>query len=173
MTCGHTLYRILLNARNVPIVVVHGPAGTGKTMMAMSHGTNLVRQGVYKRAVMTFPIHMNHKLVSQADVIPLRDLVGRTLDDTWILADEMHLSSVNEMKMLMTRVGTNTKMVISGNLSMGVGGLGYIVNRLQKLTPLERIKLIELTEEDIVRSPVTRDLYHVFNGYLPESSGGN
>lgn len=104
---------------------------------------------------------------SQFEVIPLAFIRGRTFDDAFIIADEMQNSTVHQMKTLLTRIGTNTTMVITGDLDQSDHVSNIDENGLENLCKLlvakqnihgleEYINMIQLTEDDVKRSEIVK-----------------
>jgi hypothetical protein len=107
---------------------------------------------------------------------------GRTFKDSFIIADEMQNSSPSQMKMITTRIGEGSKMVITGDLNQSdrceKNGLVDLVERLRKTNIQEdrAIELLELTSEDIQRSPVVRQILDIYESkytIVPSSSISN
>ena len=97
---------------------------------------------------------------------PLGYMRGRTFDHTLIIADEMQNSTPNQMKMLLTRVGEGTKLVVTGDLEQSdlgpENGLADLIYKMQCLD-LDYMKHIEMEEEDIVRHPAVNEVLKVLN----------
>jgi phosphate starvation-inducible PhoH-like protein len=97
---------------------------------------------------------------SAVEICPLAYMRGRTFDNCWIIADEMQNSTPGQMKMLLTRVGKNTKLVITGDTDQHDNG--FEVNGLRdfvtRLGDSELIKFVQFSEDDIVRSEVVREV---------------
>jgi len=106
------------------------------------------------------------------EISPLAFMRGRTFKNSFIIADEMQNSSPNQMKMLTTRIGTNSKMVITGDLNQtdipSKNGLEDLINRINKYnlknnnTLNNSIKIINFEKEDIERSDIVK---HIINLY--------
>ncbi len=97
---------------------------------------------------------------------PLGYMRGRTFNNTLIIADEMQNATPNQMKMLLTRVGEGTKLIITGDLEqsdLGPGnGLENLIYKMQCLD-LEYIKHVEMEDGDIVRHPAVKEVLKVLN----------
>ena len=106
------------------------------------------------------------------EISPLAFMRGRTFKNSFIIADEMQNSSPNQMKMLTTRIGTNSKMVITGDLNQtdipSKNGLEDLIERINKYnfknnnTLNSSIKIINFEKEDIERSDIVK---HIINLY--------
>jgi phosphate starvation-inducible PhoH-like protein len=96
------------------------------------------------------------------EISPLGFMRGRTFKNSFIIADEMQNSSPNQMLMLLTRIGINSKMVITGDLAQSDrienNGLKDFIYRLKNNTMLENFNLIEMEENDIQRSKLVNDI---------------
>jgi phosphate starvation-inducible PhoH-like protein len=102
------------------------------------------------------------------EICPLAFMRGRTFKHAFIIADEMQNSSPNQMKMLTTRLGDNSRMVITGDLHqtdiLKENGLCDLVNKLEKFNqPMDTIKLIKLDSQDIERSEVVRKILEIYD----------
>ena len=100
------------------------------------------------------------------EISPLAYMRGRTFDDCFVIADEMQNSTANQMKMLLTRVGEGTKMVVTGDadqcdLTDGLGGLSDIIPRLEG-KELEYLEHIVLENQDVQRHPVVKEILDIY-----------
>ena len=114
-----------------------------------------------------FEKHLSHNQMDRCITIePLGYMRGRTFDNTVIIADEMQNSTPNQMKMLLTRIGTNTKMIVTGDLQQSDlgkdNGLAFLTYKLHGFD-LEYIKHVEMDEKDIVRHPAVSEVLKVLN----------
>lgn len=105
---------------------------------------------------------------NKVEVAPLAYMRGRTFKDSYIIADEMQNATDNQMKMLLTRIGDNSKLVVTGDLHQHErgfenNGLLRIMERLQK-TSSDRIKMINFNHHDIERHPVVSEVLDLYNG---------
>ena len=157
------------------IVVTVGPAGTGKTYLAMQAAVKALKEGETDRIVMTRPAvgvegeqhgFLPGNLVAKMEpwtrplldvmreyyrpqeiaamiedqtieIAPLAFMRGRTFKHSWIIADEMQNATPAQVKMLMTRIGSNSKIIITGDVEQadrqcGNNGLVDLCERLQK-----------------------------------------
>jgi phosphate starvation-inducible PhoH-like protein len=98
---------------------------------------------------------------------PLGYMRGRTFNNTIIIADEMQNSTQNQMKMLLTRIGEGTKIIVTGDLEQSdlgkSNGLEDLVYKIQCID-MEYIKYIEMGERDIVRHPAVNEVLRVLHG---------
>jgi phosphate starvation-inducible PhoH-like protein len=100
------------------------------------------------------------------EISPLGFMRGRTFKDSFIIADEMQNSSPNQMLMLLTRIGANSKMVITGDLEqsdrMENNGLKDFITRLKCKTS-ENFYLVEMEEKDVQRSHLVNEVLQLYN----------
>jgi phosphate starvation-inducible PhoH-like protein len=97
------------------------------------------------------------------DIIPLAFMRGRTFNNCIIIFDEAQNSTPLQMKMFLTRIGFNSKAIIEGDTSQSdLGGDGKrnngLTDVLSRLKDLEGVGMIELTSQDIVRSPIVQKI---------------
>ena len=99
-------------------------------------------------------------------VEPLGYMRGRTFNNTLIIADEMQNATPNQVKMLLTRVGEGTKLIITGDLEQSdlgpENGLGDLVYKMQ-CQDLEYIRHVEMGDEDIVRHPAVKEVLRLLS----------
>lgn len=102
------------------------------------------------------------KLMESGKVLiaPLAFMRGSSFKDSFLIADEAQNMTTSQMRMLLTRFGTNTKYVINGDLHQKdvkqESGLSFAVNRL--LGKVNHIGAIKFTDEDVVRSQIVKDM---------------
>lgn len=95
------------------------------------------------------------------EVCPLAYMRGRTFDNSWIIGDEMQNSTPSQMKMLLTRIGEDSKMVIAGDgaqhdRGFEVNGLADLVSRIDPES--ESIKHLLFSDDDVVRAEVIKEI---------------
>lgn len=95
------------------------------------------------------------------DVVPLAYMRGRSFHQSFVLADEMQNATPAQLKMLLTRLGKDSKMVLTGDLEQsdltsGVNGLQSFVQRYIE-RPLSGAEMVQMKGEDVQRSPFVRD----------------
>lgn len=100
------------------------------------------------------------------EICPLAFMRGRTFKNAFIVADEMQNSTPNQMKMLLTRMGDESKMVITGDLRQhdrkyDDNGLKDIYERI-KDTNYKRIECVTFEHGDIERSPIVKDILEIY-----------
>ena len=102
------------------------------------------------------------------DIVPLAYMRGRTFKRSFIIADEMQNSSPNQMLMIATRIGDESKMVITGDLKQSDrgfnNGLADLLGRLKKSGVTdESIRYVELEAADVQRSPIVRRILDIYS----------
>lgn len=107
------------------------------------------------------------------EISPLAYMRGRTFKNTWIIADEMQNSTKNQMKMLMTRLGEHSRMVITGDLDQHdrkdeVNGLQDFLEKFRGHRS-DSISNIEFDTEDIEREEVVKEILNIYGGIVPEN----
>ena len=109
----------------------------------------------------------------QIEISPLAYMRGRTFKNTWIIADEMQNSTVSQMKMLLTRLGENSRMVITGDLDQHdrgqeINGLHDFLEKF-KGKRSSSITSVEFNKEDIEREKVVKEILDIYGGTVPKS----
>lgn len=196
------LYIDKLQDDSTSIVFAIGPAGTGKTMLAVQHGIKLFQEGVVDKIVITRPAvsvdedlgflpgTLNEKMApwtrpifdvfgeyyQQKDIAkmldegvieisPLAYMRGRTFKNAYIVADECQNTTVNQMKMLLTRLGENSKMVVTGDLAqadrLNDNGLIDFCNLLSN-KPTKHIDVIQFDHHDIERHNAVKEVLAIY-----------
>ena len=195
---------LALQDSNQHIVITAGPAGTGKTYLAMLAAVRAFREGEVDRIVLTRPAvgvedekhgflpgDLNAKMdpwvrpltdilreyyrqpdiaamieEQTIEIAPLAFMRGRTLKNAYIVADEMQNSSMAQVKMLLTRIGEGSKIVITGDIDQtdhkkGSNGLVDLCGRLQK-GGVKGIAVCNLDERDVQRHPIIGKILHLY-----------
>lgn len=109
----------------------------------------------------------------EIEICPLSFIRGRTFNDCWVIADEVQNSTINQMKTLLTRIGHNSKMILTGDLNQcdlkTVNGLedftrrlSYYKNDNEKSEHLEIIKMVTFCEDDIMRSEIVKNVLEIY-----------
>jgi len=105
---------------------------------------------------------------NKIEICPIAFMRGRTFKDTFIIADEMQNSSPNQMKMLMTRLGEKSRMVITGDLEQSdiktENGLRDFLFRIKNFDKeITDIKMIEFEKSDIERSEIVKTVLELYD----------
>lgn len=107
------------------------------------------------------------------EIAPLAYMRGRTFKNTWIIADEMQNSTKSQMKMLLTRLGENSRMVITGDLDQHdrTGEMNGLQDFLEKFRGCRSssISSIEFESKDIEREEVVKEILDIYGGNIPET----
>lgn len=107
------------------------------------------------------------------EIAPLGYMRGRTFKNCWIIADEMQNSTIPQMKMLMTRLGENSRLVITGDLEQHdrheeINGLEDFLNKF-KGKRSSSITSVEFERHDIQREEVVKEILEIYGGDIPIS----
>ena len=104
-------------------------------------------------------------LNNKIEISPLGFMRGRTFKNSLIIADEMQNSTPNQMLMLLTRIGINSKIIITGDLQQSdlhsKNGLQELISKLNKELP-DNFYLIELDETDVQRSNIVTEVLNLY-----------
>jgi len=105
------------------------------------------------------------------EISPLGFMRGRTFKNCWIVADEMQNSTISQMKMLMTRLGENSRLVVTGDLEQydrpnEINGLEDFLSKF-KGKRSSSISSIEFYKDDILREQVVKEVLDIYGGDLP------
>ena len=111
--------------------------------------------------------YLTHNQINARTYIePLGFMRGRTFTNSFIIADEMQNSTPNQMKMLLTRVGENTKLVVTGDTSQSdlgeENGLTDIINKINGLE-CDYVSHMEMDNDDVMRHPAVSEILSVYN----------
>ena len=191
--------------RKYDIVFGIGPAGTGKTYLAMAMAISSLTKGVVDRIILTRPaveageelgflpgdlaekvdpylrplydaLHdmMRFEKVSNLmqkgviEVAPIAFMRGRTLNDSFIILDEAQNTTPEQMKMFLTRIGFNSKAVITGDITQidlpteRISGLIQAKNILQEI---EDLKFVFFSKRDVVRHTLVQHIIKAYEEY--------
>ena len=99
------------------------------------------------------------------EIAPLAYMRGRTFKNAIIIADEMQNATVNQMKMLLTRIGTGSRIIVTGDLAQhdrgfDNNGLKDFISRLSSNS--QRIGAVEFTQEDVERHPAVKEVLKIY-----------
>ncbi len=199
--------------KNNTITFGVGPAGTGKTYLAVAMAVTAFRAKEVNRIILTRPaVEAGEKLgflpgdlQSKVDpylrplydalfdmlgaenfqryqergaieVAPLAYMRGRTLDDSFIILDEAQNTTAEQMKMFLTRLGFNSKMVVTGDITqidLPDGKKSGLTTVLIILKNVEDIEIVRLNQKDVVRHRLVQDIIKAYEKYDEEKSKGN
>ena len=198
-------YLDLLMDESVSIIIASGPAGTGKTLLAMQAAIKAFKNREIERIILTRPAvgvegekhgflpgDLNQKMepwtkplfdvlheyystretqqmvdTGVIEICPLAFMRGRNFHNCFVVLDEAQNATVNQLKMAMTRVGQNTKMVITGDLQQkdkqfyDDDGLGDFLQRLSNHDS-DRIGHVKFARNDVERHPVVIEILGLY-----------
>ena len=179
-----------------------GPAGTGKTYLAMAMAVSGLMQKAYSRIILTRPVvEAGEKLGflpgdlqekvnpylrplfdalndmvdfdrvdrlmqrGEIEVAPLAYMRGRSLNESFIILDEAQNTTPEQMKMFLTRLGSGSKTVVTGDITQidlpESSGCG-VIHAQQVLGKLDMVRFIHFTERDVVRTPLVREIVRAY-----------
>jgi phosphate starvation-inducible PhoH-like protein len=100
------------------------------------------------------------------EIAPLGMMRGRTFKNCWIVADEMQNSTISQMKMLLTRIGNNTRLIITGDLEQNdrygeINGLEDFLNKI-KGRRSDSISSVEFDKSDIEREEIVKEILEIY-----------
>lgn len=199
-TLGQKRYCKAISDNTITIAV--GPAGTGKTYLAVAMAVTAFRAKEVNRIILTRPaVEAGEKLgflpgdlQSKVDpylrplydalfdmlgaetyqkylergnieVAPLAYMRGRTLDESFIILDEAQNTTTEQMKMFLTRLGTNSKMVITGDITqidLPSGAKSGLKEAVKILKNIKGIESLTFSEKDVVRHKLVQDIIKAY-----------
>lgn len=188
--------------RKSDLVFGIGPAGTGKTYLAVVMAVTALKNGKVKRIILTRPaveageslgflpgdlkekvdpylrplydaLHdilgaeHTQRLIDRGtiEIAPLAYMRGRTLDDAFVILDEAQNTTNAQMKMFLTRLGFNSKMVITGDktqVDLPKGAKSGLIVAEEILEDVKGITFIHLEESDVVRHPLVAKIIQAY-----------
>ncbi|GAB4290864.1 MAG: PhoH family protein [Myxococcota bacterium] len=191
--------------RSFGIVFGIGPAGTGKTYLAMAMAVNALEKKSVRRIILTRPAveageslgflpgsmleKINpylrplydalHDMIEMEktqefmergliEVAPLAFMRGRTLNDSFIILDEAQNTTPEQMKMFLTRLGFNSKVVVTGDITqidLPKNTPSGLVEARRILRAVEGIKFCFFDEGDVVRHPLVQKIIKAYEKY--------
>ena len=195
------------------IVLGVGPAGTGKTYLAVAMAVRAFRSQDISRIILTRPaVEAGEKLGflpgdlqtkvdpylrplydalfdmfgaeaferllerGVIEVAPLAYMRGRTLDDSFIILDEAQNTTREQMKMFLTRLGSNSKAVITGDVTqidISDPGKSGLIDAIRVLENVEDIKTVRLGDKDVVRNRIVQQIIKAYARFDGEGKNGS
>ena len=192
------------------IVFAIGPAGTGKTYLAVATAVQALKRRTIRKLVLVRPaveageslgflpgdlqakinpylrplldaLHemMSHDQIKRfmeqdvIEVVPLAYMRGRTLNDAFVILDEAQNTTVNQMKMFLTRMGEGSRIVIAGDttqIDLPAHTRSGLLDALQRLRQIQGIRVVNLTKSDIVRHRLVQEIVEAYED--PPSGNG-
>lgn len=199
----HYIYELLNPSSTITFGV--GPAGTGKTMLAVLAAIKYLKQNQINKIIITRPAvgvddekhgflpgdlnakmepwtrpifdvfeeYFNTKAIQQLlaeniiEISPLAFMRGRTFKDAYIIADEMQNATPNQMKMLLTRIGENSRMVVTGDVKQTdkrdvENGLLDFEKLFNIYNNSEFVKFVRFLHKDIERHPAVTEVLEIY-----------
>ena len=185
------------------IVFAIGPAGTGKTMLAVQTAVKKFKEGNIDKIIVTRPAvsvdedlgflpgTLEEKMAPWTrpifdvlreyfdarqitgmieegiiEIAPLAYMRGRTFKDAYIIADEMQNATPNQMKMLLTRLGENSEMVVTGDLAQADrlkdNGLLDFISHLETRGQNKHLDVVRFEQGDIERHDAVKEVLQVY-----------
>ena len=162
----------MLQAGNISKIVITRPAVSVDEELGFLPGTLNEKMAPWTRPIMdVFLDYYQQRNINRMleegiiEISPLAYMRGRTFHDSYIVFDEAQLSTVSQMKMALTRLGENSKMVVTGDLVQAdrgtSNGLQDFINRLEN-QETSRISIVRFTLNDIERHPVVQDVLNIY-----------
>ena len=191
---------------NYELVFGLGPAGTGKSYLAVAKGIDMLKKGLVDKIILTRPAveagerlgflpgdmkekidpylrpiydalyemmpadRVEKKIQSgEIEIAPLAFMRGRTFNNAYVIVDEAQNTTSVQMKMVLTRIGEGSRMVINGDLSqvdLPKGQLSGLKESEKILSKIREIKIISLKSNDVIRHPIVAKIikaYDYFN----------
>jgi phosphate starvation-inducible PhoH-like protein len=204
-TFGQKQYTELIEKNTITLGI--GPAGTGKTYLAVCMAVAAYKQKQISRIVLTRPAveageklgflpgdlqekvdpylrplydalndlfgEQHQKMIEKGiiEIAPLAYMRGRTLDDSFIILDEAQNTTPEQMKMFLTRLGFNSKAVITGDITqidLPLGKNSGLIEASSLLKNINGIAICYFSKSDVVRNPLVQKIIEAY-----ESKGGN
>ncbi|HGD3280595.1 TPA: PhoH family protein [Streptococcus agalactiae] len=200
-TLGQKIY--VDSVKNHDVVFGIGPAGTGKTFLAVTLAVTALKRGQVKRIILTRPAveageslgflpgdlkekvdpylrpvydalyqilgkEQTSRLMEREiiEIAPLAYMRGRTLDDAFVILDEAQNTTIMQMKMFLTRLGFNSKMIVNGDVSqidLPKNVKSGLIDAVEKLRNIKKIDFIHLSVKDVVRHPVVAEIINAYS----------
>ncbi len=200
---GQKKYFEALN--NYELVFGIGPAGTGKSYIAVAKGIDMLKKGVVEKIILTRPAveagerlgflpgdmkekidpylrpiydalyemmpsdRVEKKIQSgEIEIAPLAFMRGRTFNNAFVIVDEAQNTTSVQMKMVLTRIGEGSRMVINGDLSqvdLPKGQVSGLKESEKILRNIQEIKIISLEANDVIRHRIVAKIIKAYDHY--------
>ena len=200
---GQKKYFEALN--NFELVFGLGPAGTGKSYIAVAKGIHMLKKGLIEKIILTRPAveagerlgflpgdmkekidpylrpiydalyemipadRVEKKIQSgEIEIAPLAFMRGRTFTNSFVIVDEAQNTTSIQMKMVLTRIGEGSRMVINGDLSqvdLPIGQISGLNESKKILSKIKDIGIISLDANDVIRHPIVAKIIKAYDNY--------
>ena len=162
----------MLQAGNISKIIITRPAVSVDEELGFLPGTLNEKMAPWTRPIMdVFLDYYQQRNINRMleegiiEISPLAYMRGRTFHDSYIVFDEAQLCTTSQMKMALTRLGENSKMVVTGDLAQAdrgeSNGLHDFINRLESRST-SRISIVRFSLNDIERHPVVQDVLNIY-----------
>ena len=198
---GQKSYFEALN--NYELVFGLGPAGTGKSYLAVAKGIHMLKKGLVEKIILTRPAveagerlgflpgdlkekvdpylrpiydalyemmpsdRVEKKIQSgEIEIAPIAFMRGRTFRNSFVIVDEAQNTTSVQMKMVLTRIGQGSRMVINGDLSqvdLPSGHISGLKESKNILSKIKDIKIISLEASDVIRHPIVAKIIKAYD----------
>jgi phosphate starvation-inducible PhoH-like protein len=218
---------------NNDVIFVHGPAGTGKTYLAIAKAVKLLQEGGYEGLKLTRPIieaeeelgflpgtledkvdpymrplydsiddfvekpktqtdqpqikktkrqkveesnDLSVKIREGIEICPLAYMRGRTFKNSIVILDEAQNTTVRQMKMFLSRMGSNAKLIITGDIDqidLPRTIMSGLMHAVKIMDGIPKLAIVEMNGSDIVRNPMVKDMLARYNDSLKGPEDGN
>lgn len=209
---GKPIYAKTLNQKhyiqainNNDLVFGIGPAGTGKTYVAVMNAISKLRDGSIKKIILTRPAveageslgflpgdlkekvdpylrplydalyealgnKQTEELIEKGtiEIAPLAYMRGRTLENAYVILDEAQNTTTNQMKLFLTRLGFNSKMVVTGDITqidLPRKTNSGLVQAIQLMNKVDGIAILEFERVDVIRHPLVQKVLERYENY--------
>ena len=200
---GKNQVEYLKQIKNHDLTLGVGPAGTGKTYLAVASAVNALENDQVQRLVLVRPaveagerlgflpgdlaqkidpylrpmydalyemmgFQKVAKLIERnvIEIAPLAYMRGRTLNDSFIILDEAQNTTIDQMKMFLTRIGFGSKAVVTGDVTqvdLPRDKMSGLRHSMQLLNGVEGIGITQFTASDVVRHPLVRKIVNAYD----------
>ncbi len=200
-TAGQQVYLRAMEKND--LVFCAGPAGSGKTYLAVAMAIQALRREEVRKIILVRPaVEAGEKLgflpgdliakvnpylrplldalnemldfetvkryleTDVIEIVPLAFMRGRTLSNTFIILDEGQNTTVTQMKMFLTRMGENSKIVVTGDITqqdIPDNIKSGMIDAIKRLSSIDRINVVRLTGKDIVRHRLVKEMVEAYD----------
>ncbi|HKB86426.1 MAG TPA: PhoH family protein [Ignavibacteriaceae bacterium] len=209
-TSGQSSY--IQTAQKNDICFAIGPAGTGKTYLAVAIAVSALKKGIVNKIVLARPaveageslgflpgdfrekidpylrplydalddMMPSDKLRSYlekraVEIVPLAYMRGRTLNNAFVILDEAQNATAGQMKMFLTRLGANSKSIITGDITqidLPPKTASGLVQAQEILSRIEGVGFVYLDKSDVVRHKLVKDIIDAYEKFNVDKNGG-